>query len=132
IEAAKRQERVMINREKQCPFLLRVFWSNGSHNRMESFDKVDDSPLSNELHIYTWLDATLGEIAELVQNASPEAQQPNTRMGISIVHPDRRGRYVMRKVGWVFSNRRKSPDEEKTLTSLGFQPGDFLDIALLQ
>lgn len=38
----------------------------------------------------------------------------------------------MRKVGWVYSNRRKSADEDKTLASLRFEPGDFLDIALLQ
>lgn len=38
----------------------------------------------------------------------------------------------MRNVGWVQGGRRKSADEDKTLSSLRFQPGDFLDVALAQ
>lgn len=40
-------------------------------------------------------------------------------------------RIVMRKVGWVNSSRRKTGDEDKTLAHLRFQPGDFLDVALM-
>lgn len=38
---------------------------------------------------------------------------------------------VMRTIGWVNSSRRKTGDEDTTLASLRFQPGDFLDVALM-
>lgn len=92
-------------------------------------------------------DATLREIADLIHDSTEEARKPNIRMGFSIVYPDHRGRYrtsqnsyiasfvacryIMRKAGWVYTNRRKSIEEDKTLAQIGFQPGDFLDIALL-
>lgn len=38
----------------------------------------------------------------------------------------------MRKAGFVHSNRRKhSADGDKTLAAMHFQPGEYLDIALL-
>ncbi|TMW69370.1 hypothetical protein Poli38472_001526 [Pythium oligandrum] len=131
VMAATTTTTTAIDREKHCPFLLRVFCNVGSHHRREDYEKIEDNPIANELHIYTWPDATLREIADLVQDANADAQKPSVRMGMSVVTQDRTGRVVMRKAGWVNANRRKTPDEDKTLESLRFQPGDFLDIALL-
>ena len=41
----------------------------------------------------------------------------------------RRGRNVMKEVG-VVRNRRPGPDNQKSLQSLRFQTGDFLDVAI--
>ncbi|KAJ0407106.1 hypothetical protein ATCC90586_005670 [Pythium insidiosum] len=119
---------VTIDREKHCPFLLRVFCNEGGHNRREDYENMDKQPISNELHIYTWPDATLREIADLIQDAKPDAQKPMVRMAFSTVTQDRTGRIVIRKAGWVNANRRRTPDEDKTLDSLHFQAGDFLDV----
>lgn len=121
-----------IDREKHCPFLLRVFFSVGSHNRTEAFEALDDKPIANELHIYTWPDATLREIADLVQDANPDAQKANKRLSVCVVSETRDSRMLMRKVGYVNSSRRRSADDSKTLASVRFHPGDLLDIALVE
>uniref|UniRef100_K3WSX0 Histone deacetylase complex subunit SAP18 n=1 Tax=Globisporangium ultimum (strain ATCC 200006 / CBS 805.95 / DAOM BR144) TaxID=431595 RepID=K3WSX0_GLOUD len=118
-----------IDRETHCPFLLRVFCSTGGPHRKEDFEKLDENPIEDELHIYTWPDATLREIADLVQDSNSDARRSSARMGFSIVSQIRDGRIVMRKVGWVNSNRRKTGDEDKTLAALRFEPGDYLDVA---
>ncbi|KAG7383302.1 Histone deacetylase complex subunit sap18 [Phytophthora pseudosyringae] len=144
-----------IDREKHCPFLLRVFFSMGVHNRQDScrslpssgsadaFEALDDKPIANELHIYTWPDATLREIADLVQDSNADAQKPNTRLSICVVSETRDGRrcgltevvcccrVLMRKVGYVNSSHRRCADDAKTLASVRFHPGDMVDIALV-
>ncbi|CAH0492007.1 unnamed protein product [Peronospora farinosa] len=121
-----------INREKHCPFLLRVFFSKGVHNRTDAFEALEDKPIANELHIYTWPDATLREIADLVQDSNTDAQKPNMRLSICIVSETRDGRLLMRKIGYVNSSRRRCADDHKTLASVRFHPGDLLDIALVE
>ncbi|GLE04069.1 hypothetical protein PINS_up012980 [Pythium insidiosum] len=83
---------VSIDREKHCPFLLRVFCNEGAHHRREDYENMDKQPISNELHIYTWPDATLRELADLIQDAKPEALKPMIRMAFSTVTQDRTGR----------------------------------------
>ncbi|KAG1684752.1 hypothetical protein DVH05_010578 [Phytophthora capsici] len=124
------EERV-IDREKHCPFLLRVFFSRGAHNRADAFETLDDKPVANELHIYTWPDATLREIADLVQDSNTDAQKPNMRLSISVVSETRDGRVLIRKVGIVNCNHRRNADDTKTLASVRFHPGDMIDIALV-
>ncbi|CAK4645460.1 hypothetical protein LEN26_000135 [Aphanomyces euteiches] len=117
-----------VDRDVTCPTLVRVF-CNSSHYRPEDFNNMQAKPLANEYHVYTWLDATLREIAELVQDANEEVRKRN-RLAISLVYPDRRGKFIVKKSGLVNTNR-KGPDDDKTLASLGFQNGDFLDVAIL-
>ncbi|CAI5740670.1 unnamed protein product [Peronospora destructor] len=121
-----------INREKHCPFLLRVFFSKGVHNRTDAFEALEDKPIANELHIYTWPDATLREIADLVQDSNTDAQKPNMRLSICIVSESRDGKLLMRKIGYVNTNRRRGADDNKTLASVRFHPGDLLDLALVE
>ncbi|KAF4322614.1 hypothetical protein BBO99_00003759 [Phytophthora kernoviae] len=134
-----RLEERAIDREKHCPFLLRVFFSSDAHNRHDSFDittevfeALDEKPIANELHIYTWPDATLREIADLVQDSNADAQTPNKRLSICVVSETRDGRVLMRKVGFVNSSHRRCADDMKTLASVRFQPGDLLDMALVE
>ncbi|KAH7491582.1 hypothetical protein PRIC1_003009 [Phytophthora ramorum] len=112
-----------IDREKHCPFLLRVFFSKGAHNRADAFEALDDKPIANELHIYTWPDATLRELADLVQDSNADAQKPNMRLSICVVSETRDGRVLMRKVGYVNSSHRRCADDSKTLASVRFHPG---------
>uniref|UniRef100_A0AAV1TQN0 Histone deacetylase complex subunit SAP18 n=1 Tax=Peronospora matthiolae TaxID=2874970 RepID=A0AAV1TQN0_9STRA len=125
-------DELAIDREKHCPFLLRVFFSKGAHNKAEAFEALDDTPLANELHIYTWPDATLREMADLVQDSYTDARKLNMRLSICVVSETRDGRVLMRKVGFVNSSRRRCADGFKTLASVRFAPGDLLDIALVE
>jgi histone deacetylase complex subunit SAP18 len=77
------------------------------------------------------MDATLGELAELVQEVSEPAQRPRARISFAFVYPDRRGANVMRQVG-VVTVGRPGGDDDPALSELGFQTGDMLDVAVLQ
>ena len=58
-----------VDREATCPFLLRLFWSQGRHNRPADYDLARRLLPRNELAIYSWRDATLPELSALVRGA---------------------------------------------------------------
>lgn len=66
----------------------------GHHNVLEY---AKDLP-SNELMMYTWEDATLRELTDLVKSAQPAAKRQNARLEFALVYPDKKGRNVMRQV----------------------------------
>lgn len=122
---------ITVDREKTCPLLLRVFSKRGVHHRLEDYAKRGHEPVDDEVQIYTWPDATLRELADLIAEVRPEARGRHTRLGFAFVYPDRRGVNVMKVVGEVFSSAdRRGPDDEKQLHQLQFQTGDFLDVAI--
>ena len=49
-----------------CPLLLRVFPRRGGHHRLEEFARRGAEP-EGELTMYTWPDATLRELTDLVK-----------------------------------------------------------------
>ena len=59
-----------------CPLLLRVFPRRGGHHRLEEFAPRGEEP-DGELTMYTWPDATLRELTDLVKEVRPgsNAQQ---------------------------------------------------------
>lgn len=53
-----------------CPLLLRVFPRRGGHHRLEEFARRGEEP-EGELTMYTWPDATLRELTDLVKEVRP-------------------------------------------------------------
>ena len=49
-----------------CPLLLRVFTRRGGHHRLEEFARRGREP-EDEVIMYTWPDATLRELSDLVK-----------------------------------------------------------------
>eukprot|EP00271_Cylindrocystis_brebissonii_P002499 TRINITY_DN1315_c0_g1_i2.p2 TRINITY_DN1315_c0_g1~~TRINITY_DN1315_c0_g1_i2.p2 ORF type:complete len:162 (-),score=45.94 TRINITY_DN1315_c0_g1_i2:929-1414(-) len=120
---------VIVDREKTCPLLLRVFTKHGNHHDVEEFAERGKEP-ADEVQIYTWKDATLRELTDLVKEVAPLARRRDARLSFAFIYPNRRGRNVIRKVGSTFSGGRKTPDDTKSLEELSFQTGDFLDVAI--
>lgn len=61
-----------------CPLLLRVFVSTaGRHHSVGEYFR-GKTP-SNELQIYTWLDATLKELTSLVRDVNPDTRKKGER-----------------------------------------------------
>ncbi|PRW60917.1 Histone deacetylase complex subunit SAP18 isoform B [Chlorella sorokiniana] len=117
-----------IDREKVCPLLLRVFPRLGAHHQLEDFARRGDEP-KDEVQVYTWMDATLRELSDLVKEVQPAARRPMARISFAFIYPDRRGKNVMRQVGAVHATRL-GEDDSKTLKQLNFQTGDFLSVAI--
>ena len=55
-----------VDREKTCPFLLRIFYKINSFNSLNLFR---DGSFPSELNIYTWEDADLDELAKFIHLA---------------------------------------------------------------
>lgn len=117
-----------IDREKTCPLLLRLFYNSNQHNNLADFSKA--STPSNELQIYTWLDASLRELSGLVREVHGEARLKGTLFHFAIVHPHPRSTsFKLRDIGSTCSGKRGA-DDTATLSSCGFRIGDFIDIAI--
>ncbi|XP_021748732.1 histone deacetylase complex subunit SAP18-like [Chenopodium quinoa] len=118
-----------VGREKTCPFLLRVFTKVGSHHSREDFAGRGQLP-KNEFQIYTWKDATLQELTDLVKEVTPAARRKDARLSFAFVFPGKQGHVVVRPVGKTFSYGNREIDDGKALAQLGLQIGDYLDVAI--
>ncbi|ESO10956.1 hypothetical protein HELRODRAFT_72262, partial [Helobdella robusta] len=111
-----------------CPLLLRVFCNTGRHNQLTEYSR-GKTPM-NELQVYTWLDATLKELTNLVKEVNKEARVKGTYFDFGIVYPDSRSpAYKFRDIGSTCSGK-KGLDDNVTLASRNFQIGDYIDIAI--
>ncbi|KAI9246712.1 Sin3 associated polypeptide p18-domain-containing protein [Phascolomyces articulosus] len=118
-----------IDREKECPFLLRIFTRNNGHHALNDF-QVNSVPTSDELQLYTWKNATLEELAQLIQEVIPEAQHPDARIAFRLIYLDsQRAAYRSRDLGRVM-NIKPTQDQSKTLEDCNFYIGDYLDVAI--
>lgn len=72
----------------------------GGHHRIDDYPRSGELP-QNELQIYTWKDASVRELTELVQSAQPAARRTGARLEFALVYPDKRGRNVMRPVSII-------------------------------
>ena len=118
-----------VNREKTCPFLLRVFYKINGNNHLSDFEGEKFPP---ELHIYTWEDANLKELAKFIHDVLKD-----TVIGMydlyqfSRIHYDSDGTLLRDYAGSVVINDKKSKLNKNMKTSLkeiGFQIGDYFDI----
>ncbi|XP_050303409.1 histone deacetylase complex subunit SAP18 [Anthonomus grandis grandis] len=118
-----------VDRQKICPFLLRVFVSStGQHHKQTEYHR-GNTP-NNELQIYTWKDATLHELTQLVKEVNPEARRKGTKFSFALVYPDMRSpMYRMREIGSTTTGI-KGPDDLKTLGNYRITIGDYMDIAI--
>ncbi|CAG9772131.1 unnamed protein product [Ceutorhynchus assimilis] len=121
--------KIISNFPQVCPFLLRVFVSSsGHHHKLTEYHK-GNTP-SNELQIYTWKDATLYELTQLVKEVNPEARLRGTKFSFALVFPDFKGPfYRLREIGSTLTGV-KGPDDQKTLGSSRITIGDYMDIAI--
>jgi histone deacetylase complex subunit SAP18 len=115
-----------INREKICPFLLRVFYKENDFNNLDSLNN-NELPSDRELHIYTWIDATLRELTMLIKDAIDCIKRKDTVLAFSIIYSDSKGKLQRKEVGNV-NITRKGPDDNKTLQELRLTIGDYIDI----
>ncbi|KAG5606954.1 hypothetical protein MTR67_024227 [Solanum verrucosum] len=104
----------------------------GGHHNVNEFAVRGKEP-KDEVQIYTWMDATLRELTDLVKEVAPEARRRDAILSFAFVYPDKRGRFVVREVGTTFSypNMRRPDNGSKTLSELKFQIGDYLDVAIM-
>lgn len=128
VEDVQKENIPLVDREKTCPLLLRVFCNlSGRHNSRSDFSR---SMPGNELQIYTWLDATLKELTRLITEVYPNTKTKGTSFNFSLVWPNPRSPgFGMREIG-ATTIGSKGPDDNSTLQSKKFVIGDYLDVAI--
>uniref|UniRef100_U5EXK6 Histone deacetylase complex subunit SAP18 n=1 Tax=Corethrella appendiculata TaxID=1370023 RepID=U5EXK6_9DIPT len=124
VEEKQTQQKV-VDREKTCPLLLRVFCSTGRHHSPGEYS--NGQVPTNELQIYTWMDATLKELTQLVKDVNPETRRKGTYFDFAVVYADRGSQFRMREIG-VTCSGQKGADDMKTLSQAKFCIGDYMDI----
>jgi histone deacetylase complex subunit SAP18 len=124
-----KREPIKVDREKVCPTLVRVFTRE---DRSHSVDDFKDGKLPSsdqEIQIHTWQDASLRELTQLIQTVREKARSDGARLVFNLVTVDRSGVFSMRQIGSIYATR-SARDDEKTLYELGFEPGDYIDVAI--
>ncbi|CAF4044265.1 unnamed protein product, partial [Rotaria magnacalcarata] len=95
-----------IDRLKTCPLLLRVFCNKARHHLAKEYE--DGHTPENELQIYTWMDATLGELTKLIQEVNTDARRRGTQFSFSIVQADStHNRYYLTDIGITENGPRR-------------------------
>ena len=95
----KNSEQKEIDRSKSCPHLLRLFWKSNRNNPQLEYKSVAHGKYPpNEIQIYTWPDATLREIGDLLKSTVAIARQRNVTLSFELVYPDRNGVHIVRHV----------------------------------
>lgn len=123
-----------VDREKMTPFLIRVFVHRGRHFNDNDYRDPTNLPTPGQIHIHTWMDATLQELKKLLAEVVPMLKHPHNdfELSFALVYPDRKGRMVVKEVGKVSHQQTmlNNNDSEKTLKDLKFEIGDFLDVSI--
>lgn len=113
-----------------CPFLLRIFLNGGRHHPISDYANRRTPPASDELQIYTWLDASLSEVMGLIRE-TPEYRAKGTQFSFSVVFPEPSApSYRMRSIGLTIGGKR-GPEDNLTLAQCRYQIGDYIDVAIL-
>ncbi|KIW05083.1 uncharacterized protein PV09_04231 [Verruconis gallopava] len=143
-----------MDRNAVAPFLVKLFYKEGGHNRVDAFHPIEPTP--PYIEIYTWLTTTLDELAhEVTERLKRILPDPviGTRLDFELVFPDMRsqprgdgyGSYQKKPLGSVIVGaggpgvpvgdgavQRGSyvaSDESKTLADAKFVIGDYIDCA---
>ncbi|KAJ3223040.1 hypothetical protein HDU81_009449 [Chytriomyces hyalinus] len=79
----KRTERRVVDREKTCPFLVRVFVKAAEHHSLT--DISAGKAKEDEHHLHLWKDSTLREISHLLSAKMPDLNDPEIRLTFKIL-----------------------------------------------
>lgn len=118
-----------INREKTCPFLLRVFYKENEAVPIESLKDREPVQKEDEVRVYTWMDATLREIVEQLKVEIPNARRRDAQFDLNLAITNLTGGLEYRNIGTIHSTRRGNLDTF-TLHRIRLVIGDYLAVGI--
>jgi hypothetical protein len=78
------------------------------------------------------MDATLGELTQLIKEVNPDSRRRGTQFSFSIVSADdNHNRYYLADIGKTENGHRRA-DDQIQLANKRFRVGDYLDVAIIQ
>ena len=118
-----------IDRDVTCPFLLRVFWKITEAITIESVRHRMEDQQPDEVRLYTWLDATLGEICQLLKEDLPCARRRDAEFDLAFIRQNLEGGFELKPLGTISASRPSELDSA-TLLSFRFIIGDSLAVTV--
>ncbi|SCO70461.1 histone deacetylase complex subunit SAP18, putative [Plasmodium vivax] len=120
----------LIDREKTCPFLLRLFYKlDDEYSNVEDVKLCKKSGVqSNELQIYGWLDITMREIVTLVKDFYQESRKRDAHWVFKVYSNERKELTFLSR---VHSTKHNYREDNKTLLSLDYEIGDILLLSIM-
>ena len=125
-----------VNPPAACPFLVRAVVSDGgSHHEASAYGPSRMPAGAIALHALpsTTLREALSSVQMLVPAARPSASC--ARFSVALVYPNARGTFVVKQLARLLlaappAGGGGDGEAARTLSELGVQAGDILDIAL--
>ncbi|CAD2098552.1 histone deacetylase complex subunit SAP18, putative [Plasmodium vinckei brucechwatti] len=119
----------IINREKTCPFLLRLFYkTNVEYISVDDIDLNKSGVNNNELQIYAWIDITMREIVTLVKDFYKEGRKRNAQWIFNGYSCESKKINFLSKVHSIKHNYK---EDNKTLLSLNYEIGDIILLSIM-
>ncbi|CRG98444.1 sin3 associated polypeptide p18-like protein [Plasmodium relictum] len=118
----------IINREKSCPFLLRLFYKHDSEYNDDDINLYSKDFNSNELQIYAWIDITMREIVTLVKDFYEESRKRNAEWIFKVLSNEKKQLTFLSK---IHSTKYNYKEDNKTLLSLNYEIGDIILLSIL-
>lgn len=128
-----------VDRQTTTPFLLNLYYRAGPHHNPNDF--LAQPIRQPHLQLYTWQDATLREISQLITSALPSAfPSPliGTRLSYQMMYPDTKPntppRYMAKSLGSVVLAANKEDmdgDADRSLGDSRFIIGDYISVSIL-
>lgn len=122
-------ERTLIDRDKTCPFLIRVIWKEAEALSIDCLKNRSDQQEPDEIRLYAWKDSTLREIIEMLKEHLAGARRRDAEFSLSFIRLNLDGAYEIKPIGTLYSTR-KSEYDTSTLSQLRLVIGDFLALTL--
>ncbi len=119
-----------VDRKRTCPMLVRMYCRINGHHHVGEFERGVGALIGDEVDLYTWRDATLRELAGLIQQVNDQSCGRHVVFSFALVcQSSRDGAFYTHTLGRV-ANDRKGPDDGLTLWHARFIQGDYIDVAI--
>ncbi|MED6183084.1 hypothetical protein PIB30_034827 [Stylosanthes scabra] len=115
------------------PFWVPIFYKNYKHHSQAQFAKAGNAELPRgPMFFNVKMDTDLGAITQTIRQVMhPDALLwENTVLSFAVVYLDHRDHYAVQKVAMTMLKGETTLDDHLTLAEIGFEIGDFLDVAI--
>ena len=126
----KKRQPVHIDRAKLCPFLLKTYIKENGEHTLKQFEEDNVDLLADEVQIYTWFDADLREITDLLKETVPAAKDKNAMLEYHVIYPNPHGKGLLKKPAGVVYAIGKGRYDFLTIHEIGMRIGDRMDIII--
>ncbi|KAI8069218.1 Sin3 associated polypeptide p18-domain-containing protein [Gongronella butleri] len=124
------EEKQPVVREEVTPFLLKIYVQFNGHNSPAKYTKGKTPSQDYELQMYTWKDATLRELTQLIQEGVPEARESDAHLAFRLMYLNTKNGNTEHRELEVIHGTNASNNEDQSLEKIGFITGDYLDVAI--